>query len=286
MKQGKIITGILTIANIILVVLCLVFFLQADRKEPEFEFHETETVYREGMDVAKLLEGITAYDDADGDISNRIVLEKIIENEKEDNVVVYYAVSDKTGNVAKCSRVFPAVLLADSQKDANSDEQAAELLMEAGVSAELDDEEKKAEQTVDVEAVTETESEENAEAAATPTPTASPTSTATPTPTPEQETVQEQEPAVQQPAAPAVNPAAPVLTLNTTQIVVQRGVNPPWVNSISVLKDDKDSYETLFQNIQISKFNVNEPGNYPVTLYTEDSDGNRSATVSVTIVVK
>lgn len=285
MKQGKIITGILTIANIILVVLCLVFFLQADRKEPEFEFHETETVYREGMDVAKLLEGITAYDDADGDISNRIVLEKIIENEKEDNVVVYYAVSDKTGNVAKCSRVFPAVLLADSQKDNGSDEQNAEMLMEAGVSAELDDKEKKVGQP-DVEAVTEIEENAEVTATPTPTPTASPTPTATPIPTPEQEALQEQEPVVQPPAAPAVNPAAPVLTLNTTQIVVQRGVNPPWVNSISVLKDDKDSYETLFHNIQISKFNVNEPGSYPVTLYTEDSDGNRSATASVTIVVK
>lgn len=285
MKQGKIITGILTIANIILVVLCLVFFLQADRKEPEFEFHETETVYREGMDVAKLLEGITAYDDADGDISNRIVLEKIIENEKEDNVVVYYAVSDKTGNVAKCSRVFPAVLLADSQKDNGSDEQNAEMIMEAGVSAELDDKEKKVEQP-DVEAVTEIEENAEVTATPTPTPTASPTPTATPIPTPEQEALQEQEPVVQPPAAPAVNPAAPVLTLNTTQIVVQRGVNPPWVNSISVLKDDKDSYETLFHNIQISKFNVNEPGSYPVTLYTEDSDGNRSATASVTVVVK
>lgn len=285
MKQGKIITGILTIANIILVVLCLVFFLQADRKEPEFEFHETETVYREGMDVAKLLEGITAYDNADGDISNRIVLEKIIENEKEDNVVVYYAVSDKTGNVAKCSRVFPAVLLADSQKDNGSDEQNAEMLMEAGVSAELDDKEKKVEQP-DVEAVTEIEENAEVTATPTPTPTASPTPTATPIPTPEQEALQEQEPMVQPPAAPAVNPAAPVLTLNTTQIVVQRGVNPPWVNSISVLKDDKDSYETLFHNIQISKFNVNEPGSYPVTLYTEDSDGNRSATASVTVVVK
>ena len=285
MKQGKIITGILTIANIILVVLCLVFFLQADRKEPEFEFHETETVYREGMDVAKLLEGITAYDDADGDISNKIVLEKIIENEKEDNVVVYYAVSDKTGNVAKCSRVFPAVLLADSQKDNGSDEQNAEMLMEAGVSAELDDKEKKVEQP-DVEAVTEIEENAEVTATPTPTPTASPTPTATPIPTPEQEALQEQEPVVQPPAAPAVNPAAPVLTLNTTQIVVQRGVNPPWVNSISVLKDDKDSYETLFHNIQISKFNVNEPGSYPVTLYTEDSDGNRSATASVTVVVK
>ena len=285
MKQGKIITGILTIANIILVVLCLVFFLQADRKEPEFEFHETETVYREGMDVAKLLEGITAYDDADGDISNKIVLEKIIENEKEDNVVVYYAVSDKTGNVAKCSRVFPAVLLADSQKDNGSDEQNAEMLMEAGVSAELDDKEKKVEQP-DVEAVTEIEENAEVTATPTPTPTASPTPTATPIPTPEQEALQEQEPVVQPPAAPAVNPAAPILTLNTTQIVVQRGVNPPWVNSISVLKDDKDSYETLFHNIQISKFNVNEPGSYPVTLYTEDSDGNRSATASVTVVVK
>ena len=275
MKQDKILTIVLAIANIVLIVFCVVIFLQTDRTEPKFEFGTTDVIYRSGMEEARLLDGITSKDNKDGDITDRIVIEKFIENEEESTVVVYYAVSDKAGNVAKCSRVFPAILAVDKTEA----KQDAEELMEAGVQAELEDKEALEKQVEEV-----TETQEDAEVTPSPTPEA----TATPTPEPEvtPESEEQQEVAAPQPAAPAVNPAAPILTLNTGQIVVQRGMNPPWVNSISVLKDDKDSYETLFYNLKFSKYSVNEPGSYPVTIYTEDSDGNQSAPVSVTIIVK
>ena len=276
MKQDKILTIILALANILLLAFCVAFLIRTDREEPEFEFQETEIVYRSGMDVAKLVDGITAYDKADGDVSGRIVLEKIVEDETEKTVVVYYAVSDKAGNVAKCSRVFPAILLADDAEPMSDAGQEAEQFMEAGVAAELGEKETTSEEPTETEVLPEASAIEESEESM---PTPEPTPTVEPTPE------EEQEPVVQQPAQPAVNPAAPVLTLNTGQIVTQRGVNPPWVNSISVLKDDKDGYETLFNNLKISKFNVNEPGSYPVTIYTEDSDGNQSIPVSVTIIV-
>lgn len=275
MKQDKIVTVILAIANIFLIILCVIFLMRSDKDAPEFEFQETEIVYRSGMDVAKLLEGITSYDKTDGDVSQRIVLEKIIEDEEEKTVVVYYAVSDKAGNVAKCSRVFPAISLADD-KDTVTD---AEQFMEAGVAAELKKEELEDITTEEPEVLPEPSVEEL------PTPSPSPTPVPTVEPTPEQKPEEVQEPVNQQPPAPAVNPAAPVLTLNTNQVITQRGVNPPWVNSISVMKDDRDGYETLFHNLKVSKYNVNEPGSYPVTVYTEDTDGNQSIPVSVTIIV-
>ncbi len=274
MKQDKILTIVLAIANMILIVFCAIFYLQIDRAEPKFEFQAVNTVYRSGMDEAKLLEGITAYDSEDGDVTDRIVIEKKIEDAKESSLVVYYAVSDKAGNVAKCSRVFPAVLLSKE----TSPHAEAELLMEAGVTADL---EKSSEGTMQSDVLIEPtsvpdvtpdpslEEEESERPSETPTPT--------PSPTPENPPA---------PPAPTVNPAAPVLTLKTNQVVAQKGKNPAWVNYIATMTDDKDSYETLFYNLKVSKYNINEPGAYQATVYTEDSDGNKSGQVAVTITVQ
>ena len=49
-----------------------------------------------------------AYDSVDGDLTNRVVVEKTILDEEQQTAVVYYAVSDLSGNVTKQSRVFPA----------------------------------------------------------------------------------------------------------------------------------------------------------------------------------
>ena len=55
---------------------------------------------------------------------------------------------------------------------------------------------------------------------------------------------------------------------------------------IGTLSDDKDGYETLFNNLEVSKYDKNQPGTYEVTVSTKDSDGNRSQTVPLTIIVK
>ncbi len=80
--------------------------------------------------------------------------------------------------------------------------------------------------------------------------------------------------------------SAPVLTLKKAEVTIEAGTTPPWTEIIETLRDDKDDYATLYYNLNISRYNRNQQGDYPVTLYTEDSDGNRSGTVTVMVHVK
>lgn len=55
---------------------------------------------------------------------------------------------------------------------------------------------------------------------------------------------------------------------------------------IGTLKDDKDDYATLFGNLSVGRYDRNKPGSYQVGVSTQDSDGNSSQTVPITIIVE
>lgn len=278
MKQGKVTGIILAILNVILLVVCLVFYFGLDRTEPKLNFQATEIIYREGMEETVLLEGIKAYDSTDGDITDRIVIEKTIKNREDNTIVVFYAVSDKAGNVAKASRVFPAIFTGEEDKD---DDPAH--FMEAGIDAEFNQDETDDDgEEESREALGKTATDPVAEPVPTPAETPEPTGEPTPEPT-EEPTPQ---PAPTPEPVPTVNPAAPVLVLRTSEISVTAGQRPAWINVIETLADDKDDYETLLKNLSVSKYDINKPGTYQVTVSTEDTDGNQSGTVPLTIVVK
>lgn len=82
--------------------------MQKDRQKPSISFSANDVVYTRDMDQDLLMAGVSATDNIDGNISNRIVIEKILENEKTSTAVVYYAVCDYSGNVNKASREFAA----------------------------------------------------------------------------------------------------------------------------------------------------------------------------------
>jgi len=98
----------LIVLNIALIVVCGFFYMQKDRQKPGISFSANDVVYTRDMDQNLLMEGVSATDNKDGNISNRIVIEKILENEKNSTAVVYYAVCDYSGNVNKASREFVA----------------------------------------------------------------------------------------------------------------------------------------------------------------------------------
>lgn len=125
MKQGRVAGMVIAGINVILIIVCVVLYFRTDRIAPHFEFQALSVRYREGMDQSELLAGITARDNVDGDITDRVVIEKMIEDTQDGSVVVFYAVSDRAGNVAKTSRVFEAVF----------DDQSAGRYMEAGIDA-------------------------------------------------------------------------------------------------------------------------------------------------------
>ena len=108
MNQNKIIGIGLALLNTILLLFCIVRYMQADRTAPKFLLEATDIIYSPDMDMTELVQGITANDNRDGDVTDRIVIEKITEKKKEQTAVVYYAVSDRSGNVTKISKLFHA----------------------------------------------------------------------------------------------------------------------------------------------------------------------------------
>ena len=99
MKNGKTLGIMLAIANAVLAIVSVV-----------------------------LLEGIMAYDNVDGDLTDKIVVEKRIENQEQNSVVIFYAVSDSAGNVAKCSREFTAIYRIETEETDNQELQDGPLV--------------------------------------------------------------------------------------------------------------------------------------------------------------
>ena len=78
----------------------------------------------------------------------------------------------------------------------------------------------------------------------------------------------------------------PILVLNADMIETKKGVAPNWNEVIETMSDDKDDYNTLYNNLKLEgQVKLNEVGEYPVTLYTVDTDGNRSEVRNLVVKV-
>ena len=301
MKDSGKWTVVFTVLNIILIVTCVVLLLGRDRKAPVISFSENDLIYYSGIDNEKLLQGVAAMDAKNGDVSDRIVVEKIVQNKNEDRAVVYYAVTDLDGNAAKASRVFEAVNEAtgDAMKDigmAGFDGDMDEALSNEteGMTPEIGGNEEMQENVGDMQG------EEGEDTQAESSPSMSPSPSASPTPDAEERRRKEQEEAdrqaeeeqrqqeearrkAEEEAAKAGNPK---IILKNTTVNTTTGKLPAWIDVIGRFQDDKDGSESLFKNLKASKYDVNAKGDHAVTLTTTDSDGNVSDPVSVTVHVK
>lgn len=292
---------VFTVLNIILITVCVVLLLNKDRKPPVISFSGNDLIYYSGIDNEKLLQGVGAVDAKDGDVTDRIVVEKIVQNKNENRAVVYYAVTDLDGNAAKASRVFEAVNEAtgDAMKDigmAGFDGDMDEALSNEteGMTPEIGGNEEMQENVGDMQG------EEGEDTQAESSPSMSPSPSASPTPDAEERRRKEQEEAdrqaeeeqrqqeearrkAEEEAAKAGNPK---IILKNTTVNTTTGQLPAWIDVIGSFQDDKDGYESLFKNLKASKYDVNAKGDHAVTLTTTDSDGNVSDPVSVTVHVK
>ena len=75
-----------------------------DTKGPRIEFTAEELVLSVRDDRSKLLEGVTARDDRDGDVTASILVEGISSIRSDHSVIVTYAAFDRAGNVSKAVR--------------------------------------------------------------------------------------------------------------------------------------------------------------------------------------
>ncbi|MCR5092889.1 MAG: hypothetical protein K6B72_02845 [Lachnospiraceae bacterium] len=313
MRTGRIITLILLAGSLALAAFGIVLYLRADRKAPQIIFTNADLRYSSSMSDEELLVGVTAQDDRDGDITERVVVEKVVYSDGEGKVVVYYAASDAAGNVAKSSRQFDAEReqegpgsqrhvagvfieditettigeaaddrVEDTQEipgEAEGEDESDEAQQAAEEAARLaaEEEERRAEEEAQREAAEREAAEREAEQQR--------------AREEERERARAEEEAERQRAEDAAQKAEedaekPHITLKKNSVTVPVGYAPAWVDIIGSLTDNKDGYEKLFQNLSVSKFDKNKAGTYNVTITTTDSDKNVSDPVPLTIIVK
>ena len=105
------------------------YLYQQDHTPPEISIEKQDITYTEGDSYEGLMEGVTATDNIDGDLTDQVFVDRIIVT-GEDTAVVYYGVTDKEQNVATKGRKITyhsgESSADDAAQEAEEEEQQAE----------------------------------------------------------------------------------------------------------------------------------------------------------------
>ena len=106
--MAKKIIGIMIFLCVILAGATLYIEGQEDHTGPEIiDDGSADLIYSPDMSETELLEGISAIDDKDGDVSDTLTVESVYEID-DSSVVVSYAAKDNYNNITKYKRTLKA----------------------------------------------------------------------------------------------------------------------------------------------------------------------------------
>lgn len=236
-------------------------YYQQDHTAPHIKVEETTLVYEEGMEESQLLEGITAYDSVDGDVTARVVIEKIVTDIQKEKATITYGAVDSSGNISKDTRTIR--MKVEEVEEPSEEESTIEEHSNESEGS-----------TADNKPVQTDKSEQNNK------------QEQTAKPTQKNKSEQTTKPA-QTSAQTAGSKQGPSIKFRDNRVKISVGGKPAWVNIIEGLYDDKDDYVTLFKTIKVSgNYDKSKPGKYQVQVTVTDSDGNESNAYPVEIVVE
>lgn len=104
MKKGLV--AMLLLACAALLAGNVVIYIGKDRNGPDITVPQEELTYVAGSDTSALLNGVTAVDDRDGDVTSTVTVESIIPNEDQTGASVVYVAKDSKNNVTKAARLI------------------------------------------------------------------------------------------------------------------------------------------------------------------------------------
>ena len=142
---------VIGVLNLILLIVCGVSFLGKDKTAPVISIGDCNFVYEEELPDGLLFQGVTAYDKEEGDLTEQIVIEKIVTDKEKKTASITYGVVDSVGNVGKATRTI--TMPVPEKIDLPTAGEAGEFVSEEVVAADVDTEET----TDNVEEATETE---------------------------------------------------------------------------------------------------------------------------------
>lgn len=121
MKKGLV--AMLLLACAALLAGNVVIYIGKDRNGPDITVPQEELTYVAGSDTSALLNGVTAVDDRDGDVTSTVTVESIIPNEDQTGASVIYVAKDSKNNVTKATRLISYA--ADAGQAAAQEAEAA-----------------------------------------------------------------------------------------------------------------------------------------------------------------
>lgn len=252
----KVVTVILAVVAVLLIGVTAVAYKSMDRKAPVISFPDGTAAYTDGETDDQLLQGVTAKDDKDGDVTKSLRVTSIIVASDGKSVTVSYAAEDKSHNVATEKRTMTYGGAKTGVIESSGIRETAETAAPADTAAESG-----AESVAESAATSSTAATESAD--------------------------QESAAAAQEEADIAALPAGdPSIRLTQHYVTLAKGDTFDYRPYIASVSDDTDSETTLWQHINVSgKPDMNTPGTYQVIYTVSDKSGNtsNSAVLNVTV---
>lgn len=247
MKKGLV--AMLFLACAALLAGNVVVYIGEDRKGPEISVPQEEITYVAGTDTSALLNGVTAQDNRDGDVTDTVTIESIIPNADQTGASVIYVAKDSKNNVTKETRTIVY------STDAN--QAAAQAAAEQAAADQAAQDQAAAEQVAQGDAAGESAQTTDDGAAQ------------------------------NEAAIAALSAESPRFYLTQYSVEVERGADLNELSYVQEISDDKDSRDELYQGIQISgEVDTNTPGEYTLEYHVVDSDGNNSNAAQLKVTVK
>lgn len=142
--EGKVVTGILAAAGAVLLGASLVVMTGQDRTPPVIKVGKAELTYTEGDSYDGLLADVTAKDDKDKDLTDKVFVDRIITTADGGHAVVIYGAIDSSNNVATVKRTVNYVAEPGAEK--TKEEEASQEEQKDDASKEQQAEEEKKEE--------------------------------------------------------------------------------------------------------------------------------------------
>lgn len=247
MKKGLV--AMLFLACAALLAGNVVVYIGEDRNGPEISVPQEEITYVAGTDTSALLNGVTAQDNRDGDVTDTVTIESIIPNADQTGASVVYVAKDSKNNVTKETRT---ILYST---DVN--QTAAQAAAEQAAADQAAQDQAAAEQAAQGDAAGESAQTTDDGAAQ------------------------------NEAAIAALSAESPRIYLTQYSVELERGAELNELSYVQDISDDEDSRDELYQGIQISgEVDTNTPGEYTLEYHVVDSDGNNSNAAQLRVTVK
>lgn len=248
MKQ-RLITIVLLLGCVAVGAVGVLTYKKQDRTAPVITVNDKKMSYTAGDPYDQLLEGITATDNKDGDLTDEVFVDRVVPTSKK-KAVVYYGVMDKSNNVGTARKTVTYHgennMGSDAEDIAPADNADAENATQPDQSAdqeEKDADKQQADQQADQPDATTDDLKANGE--------------------------------------------KPAMSLTATSETIARGSNFNATSMVKEVVDDKDDRDTLFRQLHVDgTYDTTKSGTYELTYYVQDSDGNTSDPITFTLTVQ